>query len=642
MAILQGKAADEWIKANPGSTYRQKQSDGSYKVVEPDQGFIVNTARDVIRPFYDLARGTFDVANKFSGQKASALTPEEQAHPLRFAAQTAAGLASYAVPGVGKGLVKPITQGLFAGGLNTLSRQRVDKPINLEEVGGGALVGGAVGGALGLAGKALNRSSGKIAEFGKEMQNKVDLARVQNTGLKGSVGKVEGALPELVQSQKNLTEILSQQGKKLTQENVNALKESLNQVINESAAGVSNATTVGELQKTILDSISNGRYTPQMIKQADEIASQIVGSAIGRPVSPNQLVKLGNQTISGASLKRAYDTASGLSQEALDVINRGGQPKISGSMAADIRTGVSNFMKSKIPNTEEAFRQLSDVHTILPDLERAALNPSTINVLGNEVPDLGISKGIASKAIGGAGKVATLAQKSAPILQNLGKFISQPQVVKTAALASVIQATARKDPEAAQSLQSALESGDLQDYEYAALDANTVQQQRVALVQRYMATQPKAKLSDAIAYVNFVLPATPKLSSADSKVLRDTGTARRNLESLKAIVEPNKDYFNPISGQPIFGEIAKFTGDATRASLQTRIAAVGQEIAKSLEGGKLSDRDRIYYQTEVLPQLTDSPDRMYEKIAALEELIANRETEARQLLGQSGLNLSIQ
>ena len=79
--------------------------------------------------------------------------------------------------------------------------------------------------------------------------------------------------------------------------------------------------------------------------------------------------------------------------------------------------------------------------------------------------------------------------------------------------------------------------------------------------------------------------------------------------------------------------------DTTGQTLKTQIRSVVQNIGKSLEGGKMTDSDRAYYES-MLPQAKDSPEVAMGRVEVLERMLQTRKKTDLDAFGRAGLNVS--
>ena len=119
-----------------------------------------------------------------------------------------------------------------------------------------------------------------------------------------------------------------------------------------------------------------------------------------------------------------------------------------------------------------------------------------------------------------------------------------------------------------------------------------------------------------------------------TRVLADIDAAEADMSSLAAAVEANQSIMGPIAGR-IVG-MNPYSTEAKALDAKMKIAA--QNIAKSLEGGKLSDQDILRYR-EMLPNITDTPEVAKSKIAGVNALLKQRRESQLGVLRKSGYNV---
>lgn len=601
-----------------------------------DLGVFGQVVKGIVKPFVDVGRGAYELGNASlahsSGQQrlAPRLTPEELANPGRFAMQTAAGLASYAIPGVGGGVIKLATQGLGSGLLQGYANQDVSKDVNAGEIVKSGLVGAGIGTGLGVAGKVFESLGPKLRGAGKTISKGADTAIAKSRGINLN-SKGVGAVDDVLTAQSKIESQLG--GKPFNETNLTGLYNDNFLSAKTVAQSMPEVATATEFVDYLRNGLKKAGVNPN---QGDEVISEILGRATKGATVGKSLNKLPNIQLNGEQVMEAVAEALNKSRSAYTTINAGATLSDPNKILKVLGDSTSEFAKSKIPTLAEAFDTMSAVNKVYDGVAQKAYNGSTVNILGNQVNDLGIPGAVgntASKvARGVGGALEKTSGKSIPGLN--ASNLTRAMVISSGPLS-------RLPKPVQEDVQSIVqETGEVPDYAEALLDnGKSGQAEKASIINA--AINQGWKITEAIAYANAVVPTQPKLSAADRKILQETLQARSNLARLKQLVSENESYFNPISGQPIFSTIGQLTGDSTRAKLQTSIAAIMQNMAKGLEGGKLTDKDRDYYLKEVAPSLSDSPDRVYARIEQLEGLVADKEDAARQLIGQQGLNINL-
>lgn len=112
------------------------------------------------------------------------------------------------------------------------------------------------------------------------------------------------------------------------------------------------------------------------------------------------------------------------------------------------------------------------------------------------------------------------------------------------------------------------------------------------------------------------------------------------LNDLEGIINKNENEFGLKAGlinkgKAFFGGKRATTARTLQSDLQTR----GQILSKFLEQGKLSDKDREFYLSQV-PTLTDSPEAARNKIKTLSRIVQQLHNENLEGLGSAGYDVS--
>jgi hypothetical protein len=102
---------------------------------------------------------------------------------------------------------------------------------------------------------------------------------------------------------------------------------------------------------------------------------------------------------------------------------------------------------------------------------------------------------------------------------------------------------------------------------------------------------------------------------------------------LRAAIEANKNNVGPIMGR--LGSLNPY--DTTGQTLKLLSGTILQNISKTLEGGKLTDADRIFYQG-MLPTEKDTPEAAIQKIEQLERMNAMKRDSIMGSLESAGFS----
>jgi hypothetical protein len=111
--------------------------------------------------------------------------------------------------------------------------------------------------------------------------------------------------------------------------------------------------------------------------------------------------------------------------------------------------------------------------------------------------------------------------------------------------------------------------------------------------------------------------------------------ALSSLGDLKQAVVANTNKMGPMNGRLSSWNPFDTTGQA----LQTQIQSVLQNIGKSLEGGKMTDQDRVFYQ-EIMATKTNTPEAALKKIEGIERMVQNKKLADLRTYGKAGYDVS--
>lgn len=112
------------------------------------------------------------------------------------------------------------------------------------------------------------------------------------------------------------------------------------------------------------------------------------------------------------------------------------------------------------------------------------------------------------------------------------------------------------------------------------------------------------KPSEAIALAKALAPGSDVPTSIRSE-LANIDTAQQKLEDLASLLAENQGNIGPVAGKVT--NIRGSLGDSNARALEDQLGILGQQVAKSLEGGKLTDADMTRYM-----KLLPSTDKNYE------------------------------
>lgn len=129
-------------------------------------------------------------------------------------------------------------------------------------------------------------------------------------------------------------------------------------------------------------------------------------------------------------------------------------------------------------------------------------------------------------------------------------------------------------------------------------------------------------------------PKEAKLPANEVIGLNAAPASLKALEDIRNTIMDNQDSFGPVAGR--LGSINPYNTLSKTIDAQTQLAA--QNIAKALEGGKLSDQDIIRYR-KMFPNTADTSDVALAKLDLLEKLVATKYNLDIPALKASGYNV---
>jgi hypothetical protein len=125
------------------------------------------------------------------------------------------------------------------------------------------------------------------------------------------------------------------------------------------------------------------------------------------------------------------------------------------------------------------------------------------------------------------------------------------------------------------------------------------------------------------------------LASEQSDKMAGFQSSRAMLGDLRKAIEVNEDAFGPVSGRLASWNPYNKQGQ----QLGALFGKASQILGKALEGGKLTDQDRIYYMG-LLPKQSDTKQVALDKVDQLERMLADQENSSINTYAKAGLNVS--
>jgi hypothetical protein len=124
------------------------------------------------------------------------------------------------------------------------------------------------------------------------------------------------------------------------------------------------------------------------------------------------------------------------------------------------------------------------------------------------------------------------------------------------------------------------------------------------------------------------------LTASERAVMQEAGIGLSQLDSIEQKLSSGT--FGPLAG--LFSAVNP--GGKERIT-EDELNTAAQTIGRALEGGKLTDADIQRYKREILPGITDSPERAQEKINRLRQLLQQRRSGMTGTAGNDMTNLDL-
>ena len=540
-------------------------------------------------------------------------------------------LSSYAVP-FGKGanfLTKAIAPGAATGALQAVSEDSTNKDNMMNRILGGAVTGGVLGGAtegvaklakrgLGLLGKGLTKQGENLAtkvlrpapkqvtEF-ESMAGEKFGQFLQKRGLVGA--SAEKILDHTQQWQSAFDDVVRSPDLKIK---TNDLFKSFE----KHAADFAESTlpeqqAKGDYLKKIVDNLKKKNLGEEagadMISNLKTEAAKLVKDFKGDDATKGKLQVLSDiyrETVQGAADKAGMKINGMSAKEA----GRELQKLYTLSEIAEKQSGLG---KGSLPMGITALLG-SGAGSIVGGPAGAIGGAMAVNAFNNPAVTAARSKG--ATAVGGALQGASSSPLLDKVLGGGAQIRGQVSSRLPGFLGSVIPqgANPQDQPnqyEAGQEMnQNTPPGGSIQQPQ------QPDQQQMIQQALIFDILQNKGKNVAQIKTLAGILsPGGSKpLSTAAAQQLSDLDTAKQYLTDLDKTIDDNKGNFGPIKGR--LGAANPY--DTNAQSLNAELQTVAQIIGKALEGGKLSDNDRKFYQQNLVT-ISDTPALAKAKIKRL-------------------------
>lgn len=594
-----------------------------------------------------------------------------------FTLQSAANTGSFFVPGIGPGgsLAKIATQGALSGALQGFGNQDLRQGFDIGKIGEGALAGGVTAGALGLGGKLLSRgqraATGAISNAADDVADdlvasasrrpsvfnnvKESLAsKLQKTGKKlqfdslgfkalpanrsGSLDFV-GRLDDTVS---RIDDSLAAYKLPRSPEGISKLAGKLGQTQDDIITRSKFFTTGEDFSKQAVDNLRRMRPELSLQKAQAYVDNYVQGLA------NNMGVKKGLSAAQSINNQFPLDADSlhFIKKDLFPIANKAFSKETT-SLGDDISTAIHDTAKEALYSNIPGYKQ---VNTVFSDLSSQNPNMVTSYNAGNQVSQLGktdllnlaqkqglrqTGKGIESigNFLSGnntprlAEAFNRMAQGGAGgITPKLGAAASMPFVQRAAALGASNQVRSPFTSEEDLIAKQKYTPNGTNSFGLETFDVNSYNSQ----------TDRRALLDEALGYtggnVQKALQLAEywakdnegrKLTPEQRKNLQDINTAIGNIGLLEGTIKQFSNRFGPIQGAGVFDSVANVL-DPERSRVQTTVKSLVQSIAKDLEGGKLTDADREFY-NQFMISTTDTQEQALQKLQALADIARSRQ-----------------
>lgn len=614
----------------------------------PEKNFVDQIGDSLKNPFLRLGRGGAGLVQGDAGKFQNMGDRELYKDPMNVI-KDIASLASTIAPG--GGIKGAATAGALSGFGSSTGKDANQTLIN-------TLLGAGTGGALGLAGKGINAVAGKMAnknaqkaiqtatkEFNiDELYNQIGKPakgaegiftnwQTKTLGVKGSKNIVDK--PQvLVDNQRILNSLGFDNSEKGIQKGISKLAEERNGAIeafqrSNPKVGLTNDALITPLESRLDDIVlsSDKNITKEQLRGS--LNKYLQQSKYGNIIDKQSGLK-------NLALPDLQQIASSLKGEI-----RNATPRMRESAALQAKQAlveqIDSTLEKLVPETSKYNRVMASLYNSQEATGRKALNSANMNTsgglgkggffgLGDILPvQEWTNKGyeVAGKA-GNAlvnrgtntgSKVAgEFAQAAIPNQgTKLGNLLQNPELA--AILAPILQTSMQVTPAFAASPENGPEglASGTQNLAGGNDEATMIAQQLLA---------SGMKPSDIKTLQE--IGAIPKTdTSKDPVKIREL---KNSISSSKSALSSLVDDFGKFNNDtPFLGSLLNQNPfDPNRQGFATKIAVINQNLAKALEGGKLTDADRDFYKQNLL-SANDTPSTAKAKYQVLMELLQNVE-----------------
>jgi hypothetical protein len=124
------------------------------------------------------------------------------------------------------------------------------------------------------------------------------------------------------------------------------------------------------------------------------------------------------------------------------------------------------------------------------------------------------------------------------------------------------------------------------------------------------------------------------LAAEQADKLSGHDSALKTLDDLEATINGNPDAFGPVMGR--LNQLNPY--DTKSKGVKALLDQAAQTIGKALEGGKMTDQDRLFYQN-MLPTNANTPEIALNKVGLLRRMIEQKRQADLGTFSKAGLNV---
>lgn len=498
---------EDYLAKNPGGLYRINGQEQRAAYGDEDQGALMKILTSLSKPIRAVPASIFSAISGKEDEDNPFLTAREEQSfyedPTKFGTKSAAGLASFLVPGgssattVGGRIAGAAAKGAGAGALSGFSVSEDED--ELESILKGAGLGGLIGGGIQAGGEALQAL--KSAGLDKKLQQASDDLKV--TAIKKKVGVAPTAKQGKYGLVKDVADTADEFGVKIKgPQDVASLSDEIftryGGLADEYAQAfddAGNAINVNEIKQPLIDQLSKTK-TPELQKPIQRVLNSIDEAAGGSStIGAKDLLNLRrewgnlgnwnqftptNERMAAAVWEDAYSAANDVLEEALK--------KAGYNQFRDVNKLLKTGIEARNwAQRAEAYRRGSPVWN---DMTQDALAMGAAGLGGGIGGAAGVAgskvlqanaEDIASAGLGGLAGILRGTQPAAQAVGNMARPVGQ--AVQRVAPALAGQMGAQAQPQAQEQPQQQAQMGGLAEDEMNALNmylANAVLQGQIS------------------------------------------------------------------------------------------------------------------------------------------------------------------